>query len=90
MCSFCSVPAEERILQTLSEESISAMDPNNIERNCSTISFVLPRVRAHPRPHQLESLGSVTNCIDSFIYKIQKNNKLVTIMHETLLILLTI
>ena len=48
-----------KILQTLSEESISPMDPNNIERNCSTISFVLPRVRVHARPHQLESLRSV-------------------------------
>ena len=88
MCSFCSVPSEERTLQTLSEESISPTDPNNIERNCSTISFVLPRVRA--MLINSNRLDQLTNCMDGDICKLQKNNTVATIMHETLLILLTI
>ena len=35
-------------------------------------------------------LDPLTHCMDSVIFKIQTNNKLVAIMHETLLILLTI
>lgn len=35
-------------------------------------------------------LDQLTNCMDGDICKLQINNKLVTIMHEMLLILLTI
>jgi hypothetical protein len=45
---------EAKILQTLSEESISPIDPNNIEGDCSTIRFWIALVRGDVRLRQLD------------------------------------
>jgi hypothetical protein len=68
MRSFCSVPSEARILQTLSEESINPIDRNNIEGDCSTISFVLS---PGPRPcsaASTRSLDLLTACVHRYRY----------------------
>jgi hypothetical protein len=44
----------QKILQTLSEESISPIDPNNIEGDCSTIRFWIALVRGDVRLRQLD------------------------------------
>jgi hypothetical protein len=54
MRPFCRASPEAKILQTLSEESISPIDPNNIDRNCSTIRFCTTLVRPYVRLHQLD------------------------------------
>jgi hypothetical protein len=44
----------QKILQTLSEESISPIDPNNIEGDYSTIRFWIALVRGDVRLRQLD------------------------------------
>jgi len=69
---------EAEILQTLSAESISAIDPNSIERDCSMICFCRTLLRA-----------SRYN-LHWFAFKPLVNKYLFVIMHDIFINILTI
>ena len=59
---------EAKIIQTLSEESVSSVDPNNIDDDCSTIRFCIALVRAYVRLRQLDP----SRIINSYSYYCMK------------------